>query len=139
VAPTDYEKQISLAGPFLTETPPDVIKPAVSFSAPAPGATLSGIATVSVAASDDGAMDAVAFLVDNQLMIVDESSPFSFQFDTAKVGFGSHQLQAIAYDVSGNISSVTRAVIVRNTIAEAACSGPFPTVSFMLASMTASI
>lgn len=129
-APTDYEKQVSLAGPFLTETPEDVTKPAVSFSQPASGATLSGTATVSVSASDDVAMDAVAFLVDDQLMVIDDTKPFSFQFDTTKVGFESHQLQAIAYDTTGNTTSATREVIVKNVVAETSCSRSFPVGTF---------
>jgi Bacterial Ig domain len=124
--PNDYERQFSLAGPWLTETPADVTDPTATFTAPAAGATLSGIATVSVNAADATGMDAVVFLVDDQFMAVDRSSPFSFAFDTTKVGFGLHALEAIAYDSSGNTTRVTRSVNVRNQVAATSCSATFP-------------
>ena len=124
--PNDYERQFVLAGPWLTQTPADVTDPTVSFTAPAADATLSGIATVSVNAADETAMDAVVFLVDDQFMAVDSSSPFSFAFDTRRVGFGPHTLEAIAYDRSGNTTRATRAVDVRNQLPARSCSTTFP-------------
>jgi hypothetical protein len=124
--PNDYERQFVLAGPWLTQTPADVTDPTVSFTAPAARATLSGIVTVSVSASDDTAMDAVVFLVDDHFMAVDSSSPFSFAFDTRRVGFGAHTLEAIAYDRSGNTTRATRAVDVRNQLPARSCSATFP-------------
>jgi hypothetical protein len=36
-APTDYERQVSLAGPFLTQTPSDVVKPTVARTSESTG------------------------------------------------------------------------------------------------------
>ncbi|HEX5757779.1 MAG TPA: Ig-like domain-containing protein [Thermoanaerobaculia bacterium] len=128
--PNDYERQFSVTGPWLTETPADVTDPVVSFSAPADGAFLSGTVTVSANASDETSLDAVVFLVDDQFMTADHASPFSFEFDTTQVGFGPHRLEAIAYDNAGNITTVTLAVTVQNQVAESSCSETFPTGVF---------
>ena len=126
VPPNDYEKQFSLAGPWLTVVPTDVTDPVVQFLAPAPGTILSGTTTVSVAAFDETGLDAVAFLVDEQLMAVDEAEPFSFQFDGTRVGFGPHRLRAIVYDDAGNTGTAEEDVLVRNQVVEGSCSGTFP-------------
>jgi hypothetical protein len=128
--PNDYEKQFSLAGPWLTETPADVIDPVVSLSAPAAGAILSGTVTVSADASDEAGLDAVVFLVDDQFMAVDKTSPFFFEFDTMQVGFGPHELRAIAYDDAGNTGIDELTVTVQNQVAETSCSGTFPSGVF---------
>jgi hypothetical protein len=124
--PNDYEKQFSLAGPWLTETLPDQTDPAISFTAPAPDAAVSDTITVSADASDETGLDAVVFLVDDHFMAVDDTSPFSFEFDTKRVGFGLHQLQATAYDDQGNSATATRSVTVLNQVAETLCSESFP-------------
>jgi Ca2+-binding RTX toxin-like protein len=124
--PNDYEKQFSLAGPWLTETPLDTMDPVVSFMAPAPDTVVSDTIMVSAEASDETALDAVVFLVDDQFMAVDETSPFSFRFDTTQVGFGPHQLQAIAYDDDGNSAAATQNVTVFNQVAETSCSETSP-------------
>lgn len=128
--PNDYEKQFSLAGPWLTETPADVTDPVVSFSVPAPDAVVSGTITVSADASDETNLDAVVFLVGDRLRAVDKTGPFAFEFDTTRVGFGIHQLQAIAYDDAGNATTTTRTVTVHNRVAETSCSRSFPTGVF---------
>ena len=127
--PSEYEKQVSLAGPFLTETPTDVTKPVVRFSGP-PGATLSGTVPIAVDASDDVAMDAVILTVDDQFMAIDRSPPFAPRFDTTSVGHGEHLLEVFAHDSSGNTSSVTREVVVENQVAENSCSETFPIGTF---------
>jgi hypothetical protein len=128
--PNDYEKQFSLAGPWLTETLVDRIDPVVSLAAPAPDTTVSDTITVSAEAAYETGLDAVVFLFDDQFMGVDETSPFSFEFDTTRVGFGPHQLQAIAYDDQGNSATATQSVTVLNQVAETSCSEIFPEGSF---------
>lgn len=124
--PNDYEKQFALAGPWLTETLPDQTDPVISFTAPDPDATVSDTITVSVDASDETGLDAVVFLVDDHFMTVDETSPFSFEFDSKRVGFGLHQLQAIAYDDQGNSATAIQSVTILNQMAETSCSETFP-------------
>jgi hypothetical protein len=124
--PNDYEKQFALAGPWLTETLPDETDPVISFTAPDSDATVSDTTTVSVDASDETGLDAVVFLVDDHFMAVDETSPFSFEFDTKRVGFGLHQLQAIAYDDQGNSATAIRNVTILNQVTETSCSESFP-------------
>lgn len=127
--PSEYERQVSRAGPFLTDTPADVTKPVVSFSGPPP-ATLSATVPISVNASDDVAMDAVILTVDDQFMSIDTSPPFVPVFDTSRVNHGDHTLEVFAHDSAGNTSSVTRKVIVENQVAETSCGETFPAGTF---------
>src|SRR5205807_7642570 len=48
-------------GTFTTLTPPDVTPPTVSITAPAPGATVSGRATVTASATDNVGVVGVQF------------------------------------------------------------------------------
>ena len=96
--------------------PPDTTSPTVSLTAPAAGASLSGIVTVSASATDDVGVDHVDFLVDGTTVIGQAvSTPYSIAWDSRTVSVGSHTLSAKAYDASGN-SAVTpaRSVTVRD-------------------------
>jgi hypothetical protein len=95
--------------------PPDTTPPTVSITAPADGATVSGVTTVNVASSDNEDTSP-----DNYLSI-DGGSYFaigtSYDWDTETVSNGAHTLQARAIDDAGNIgySSVVD-VTVDNTV-----------------------
>jgi CARDB/Bacterial Ig domain/PA14 domain len=127
----EYERQVVLAGPFLTETLTDATGPSVSFMSPTNGDTLSGTVTVSVNASDNVAMDAVVLLIDGQFLAVGTSDiPFLLQFDTTLVGHGKHTLTAIAYDMTGNTTETAVDALVENTVNELSCGGDFPLGTF---------
>ncbi len=79
-------------------TPPDV-----SLTAPANGATLSGVTTVSATATDNVGVAAVQFLLDGtNLGSEDTTSPFSVSWNTATTSSGAHVLTAMARDTSNN-------------------------------------
>src|SRR5205814_4305198 len=81
----------------------DATPPAVSITAPASGATVSGSVTVSASASDNVGVAGVQFLVDGtNLGSEDTSSPYSASWNTTTVGNGSHTLTATARDAAGN-------------------------------------
>ena len=128
--PTQYEKRVVLAGPFLTQVPQDVTPPTASILAPAAGARLAGTAPVRVNASDAGGMDAVVLLVDKQFVAADRTAPFSLPFDTRLVGHGKHTLEVIAYDAAGNTTLKTREVSVMNELPHTSCRGGFPQGTF---------
>src|SRR5206468_3471819 len=87
----------------VTVSNADTTPPAVSISAPASGATVSGTVTVSASASDNVGVAGVQFLVDGaNLGGEDTASPYSVSWKTTTVGNGSHTLTAIARDAAGN-------------------------------------
>jgi len=88
--------------------------PDVSFASPAQGATVSGLATVSVDASDASGIDRVRLLVDGQEIVTLTSAPYSLAWDTTRVANGTHTLAAQAYDAYGNMAEATVSVQVQN-------------------------
>jgi hypothetical protein len=96
----------------------DTTAPAVSLTAPAAGATLSGTATLTATASDNVGVAGVRFQLDGTTDIGSEitSSPYTRGWDTSAVANGSHTLRAIARDAAGNsTTSAPVSVTVSNT------------------------
>ena len=85
---------------------------------------------MSVDASDNDAMDAVLLLMDQHLVSIDRSAPFSFRLNTKSFGFGDHRLTAVALDRTGNMVEVTRDVRIENQVAGSSCDGRFPRGTF---------
>lgn len=106
----------TVSGGGATPTPPpaspaDTTPPAISLTAPAAGAALSGTVTVSANASDDVGVDHVDFYRGTTLIAGDSSSPYSVSLNTASLANGSYSLTAKAYDAAGN-SAVSPAVSI---------------------------
>jgi hypothetical protein len=90
--------------------------PTVSFVSPAANATLSGTATVTVAAADTLGIAQVNLYVDNTLVGPMNLSGSSYvaSISTGAYSNGSHQLKAIATDRGGNQGQSTLAVSIAN-------------------------
>jgi hypothetical protein len=99
----------------------DMIPPAVSITAPSPGATVSNTITVSANASDNVGVAGVQFKLDgNSLGMEDTTNAYAVSWDTTTATNGSHILTATARDTAGNIttsSTVTISVNNGGTIA----------------------
>jgi predicted amidohydrolase len=96
--------------------PPDGTAPAVSLTAPASGATVSGAVPITATASDNVGVTAVRFAVDGAPLGADDTSaPYSISWDSRTAANGSHTVTATAFDAAGNsaVSSIT--VNVANT------------------------
>ncbi|MCA9329596.1 hypothetical protein KDA11_03040 [Candidatus Saccharibacteria bacterium] len=97
---------------------PDTTAPTVSIAQPAAGATVNGTVAVRATASDNsGTVSKVEFFINGATTpaAVDTSSPFVFDWDTTKVADGAYNINAKAYDSSGNIGiSANRTVNVLN-------------------------
>lgn len=102
-----------------TPTFPDVTAPTVSVTAPANGATVSSLTTVTASASDDIAVVGVQFKLDSvALQTEDTSAPYSISWDTSTATNGTHLLTATARDAAGNSStSGSITVTVSNVVA----------------------
>jgi hypothetical protein len=88
---------------------PDTTPPAVSLTAPANGATVSG-SSVSVAAnaSDNIGVIGVQFKLDgSSLGSEDTTSPYGVTWNATQVSNGSHTLTAVARDAAGNTTTST--------------------------------
>jgi Big-like domain-containing protein/exo-rhamnogalacturonan lyase-like protein len=93
----------------------DATPPAVSVTAPANAATVSGSVTVSANASDNVGVVGVQFLLDGaNLGIEDTASPYSVTWNTATASNGSHTVSARARDAAGNSSTASVTVTVNN-------------------------
>ena len=94
-------------------TPPDV-----SLTAPANGATISGLAvTVSATASDNVDVAGVQFKLNGaDLGAEDTSAPYGVTLNTTTLVNGTHTLSAVAHDAAGNQTTSTVSVLVNNLV-----------------------
>jgi Bacterial Ig domain len=93
------------------ETPMDRRAPTVALTAPAAGATLSGLVAISADATDETGVADVRLLLDGEDItgqLVEphlDSAPYSALWRTYGVPNGAHTLAAVARDTSGNRST----------------------------------
>jgi chitodextrinase len=101
-----------------TATPPgqDTNPPTVSITSPAAGATLTGTATVTVAASDaETSVVGVVLLVDGLSMGAPvNATPYTMTLDTTKLANGAHTISASAWDVANNIGTAAPVSVTVN-------------------------
>jgi glucose/arabinose dehydrogenase/chitodextrinase len=116
---TAAEIQADMATPLGSGTSPDPDPPTVSITAPANGAQVSDVVTVTASASDNVGVTGVQFYVDGVASgVEDTTAPYGLQWDTRTVANGSHTLTAQARDAAGNATlSNPVAVSVANTSA----------------------
>jgi len=92
----------------------DVQPPSVAIVSPAAGATVGGMVTLSVAASDDVAVASVSLSVDGTLLETDTAAPFDFSWDTTSLPDAPHTIRADATDTTGNTASSSMTVTTSN-------------------------
>lgn len=115
------------AGNFTTNTvqvtvsnssPTDTVPPTVSVSAPAgsaTGATVSGVVTVWVAASDDVGVSNVRIRIGGTAVdSIITSAPYSLRWNTTLTPNRMYTINAVARDDAGNVSSTSQDVTVSN-------------------------
>jgi hypothetical protein len=88
------------------------VAPTVSITAPANGSTAIEGTTIpfTVSATDDVAVAAVNFLVNNQVVFTDTAAPYEFSL-TAPTGTPALTLGATAIDFGGNIGTAANVVV----------------------------
>ena len=108
VTAEDAAGNISAASAQVTAVVPADQPPAVSITAPAGGATVSGTVPVTAGASDDVGVAGVQFkLGATNLGSEDTSAPYSISWDTTTVSNGSYSLTAVARDTAGQTTTST--------------------------------
>lgn len=88
-----------------TATPSDTQAPSVSILNPLASSTVTGTVPVSVEASDNVGVSKIELRVNGGLVSTDTITPFGFSWDSTKVGNGTANLEARAYDAAGNVAS----------------------------------
>ena len=81
---------------------PDVTAPAVTITSPTSGATLRGMTTISVKATDNVSVGSITLSVDGVAVATTNTSPLSYKWNTNKIASGTHTISATARDISGN-------------------------------------
>lgn len=86
-------------------------------SATVPSATVKGITTVSVTATDNVGVTRVELYAGSTLVASDTAAPYSFSWDSTSRADGAVSLVVKAYDAAGNVGSKTLNVTVANNTA----------------------
>jgi hypothetical protein len=97
----------------------DSTAPTVSLTGLSNGATVSGVTTLTAAASDNVAVGSVQFLLNgNPLGAPDLSAPYSLAWDTRSLANGSYTLTAKATDMAGNTKTSAAVTVIVNNPAD---------------------
>jgi hypothetical protein len=101
---------------FTTDDPPDTTAPFGLIVEPEDGETIIGEILIEVDASDDTKIDRVEFFIDNDLVFTDESSDYSWLWDTAGGQYpdGEYTIEIIVWDTSDNRAFHDISVFVDN-------------------------
>jgi hypothetical protein len=83
----------------------DATPPTVSVASPANHAVVSGVVSVSVAASDNVSVAQTSLYIDGAIVAVWSAPPYTFSWDTTRISASSHTLQARAADSCGNTAA----------------------------------
>ena len=97
-------------GKWYDHNPEDSQPPAIIWSSPSDGDTLSDVETLTVNATDDVGIDKIEFYCDGKL-IGTITSGMTYSWDSANVANGTHKLKAIAYDKAGNKAETTEITV----------------------------
>ena len=77
----------------------------IEIQSPGGGSILSDVVTISVTSTNIEMMENVEFYIDDELINTDNTSPFSYQWDTREFENGGHTLEVKGYDVHNRVTS----------------------------------
>ncbi|HYH99051.1 Ig-like domain-containing protein [Hyalangium sp.] len=80
----------------------DLLPPETAITAPASGATVSGVVSIEASASDDRQITQVQFFMNGTYLGTDTTAPYSASWDSVTVANGSYTLTSQAYDGAGH-------------------------------------
>jgi hypothetical protein len=115
--PASYTGGVSFDDFSVTDATGNNVPPSVTLTAPAAGATLTGIVPVQATAMDSVGVTKVEFYLDNVLRAVSLTAPYVWNFDSSSASNGTHTLSAWAYDAAGNIGRTSISVTTQNDTA----------------------
>lgn len=85
--------------------PGDRTPPTVNVTAPANGAMVSSVATITVAASDDVGVDRVEISINGTLETTLRAAPYTYSWSLTGLANGAYSISAAAFDAAGNTAS----------------------------------
>jgi hypothetical protein len=92
----------------------NVLAPEVSITTPSALSTLHGSVSVEVQASHSSGIDKVEFYIDDSYKAADNTSPYTYTWDTTSEAETSYRIRARAYNNDGKSSDSEIEVTVRN-------------------------
>jgi hypothetical protein len=98
--------------------PADTVAPSVSFMTPTQSATVSGVASVQMSATDNVGVAMVMLSADGAFLNSWSGAPYTYSWNTTGLGNGTHTLTAAAKDAAGNTTTSTVQVTVNNVVAD---------------------
>jgi len=106
----------------------DTVAPAVAITAPAAGATVSGLVVLSADVSDASGVGGVQFQLDGADLGAEDPgpAPYEARLDTTALANGPHTLGAVVRDAAANVTTRTVDVTVANE-------GPAPATAGLVA------
>ena len=107
----------------------DTTAPSVGLTSPSGGATVNGLVSIAVNASDNVGVTKVELRANGTLVATDIASPYGFSWDSTTVADGNATLIAYAYDAAGNYSSSSVTVKVSNSANISDSIAPTATIS----------
>ncbi|MBA3846050.1 MAG: S8 family serine peptidase, partial [Planctomycetes bacterium] len=112
------------------QSPIDTTPPTVAITAPADGATVAGIVTVSAGAEDAVGVVRVDFAIDGLAIGSATTAPYAIAWNTAGHADGPYTLTATAIDAAGNAASARIALAVANGTGDGSDTTP-PTIALL--------
>ncbi|MBM7117348.1 hypothetical protein I3V78_27740 [Archangium primigenium] len=116
----DAAGNVATSNPVYIQVARDSVPPSVTCTAPAPGATVSGVVKIEASASDDLGVRRVDFYVDaaggsggTRIGSV-TTPPYSIGWDSTSLADGSKTLRCEAWDVGLNSQSASVQVVTSN-------------------------
>lgn len=95
----------------ISAPPIDLTPPVVEITSPKASSTVSKTVSITVSAIDEVGISKVEFYINNKLLSIDTTFPYSTNWNTNPVKKGNHEVKVIAYDTSNN--TATQKIIVK--------------------------
>jgi hypothetical protein len=111
--PASYTGKLTFDDFSVLPATPSSPAPVVTVTAPAAGAALSGVVTVTASATTANSISKVEFYLDNVLRAT-TTGPYRWDFDTTTTANGTHTLMVKAYDLAGNVGQASETVTTSN-------------------------
>jgi len=104
-------------GLYYSYTVGDDVDPTLSIDTPAHLSNVEGVVAISTTVEDLGSgVDYVQFIIDSGTPVNDDTSPYSYNWDTNVEDLGLHTIDVIVHDNAGNTQTDTIDVTVVDTM-----------------------
>src|SRR6266542_3483020 len=106
----------TLLGVFAGDPPAPAPSLSVSITSPTSGATVSGVVTVTVSATDSAAVTSLKYYLDGALLAATSPPSFTLSWNSNSTQNGAHTLAVTASDAAGNTAQASASFVVLNLV-----------------------